>query len=496
MEKRTLICWIGRTDLNAAAGDTKAGLGPIAMVTTSRQFEEIQLLSNYDRKDSAKYAEWLKSHTQASIEQRHVPLTSPMNYGEIYEAAVAMLEGLKKSKRTQHWTFHLSPGTSAMAAVWIILAKTRFPAELIESSRESGVNTVDLPFDISADYVPARHSPSTEDVLRLTGGLPPLPAFDNIIHRCEAMKRAIGKAQRVSGFPVPVLILGESGTGKELFARAIHEASTRSRHPFIEVNCGAIPENLVESELFGHVQGAYTDAKQDRKGFLEQAHGGTLFLDEIGELPLNIQVKLLRALQEGQIQRVGGDKKTIVNFRVIAATHRNLANDVSTGRFREDLFHRIAVGVLHLPPLRDRPGDLNLLIEYYLKRLQAEVKSVCSTMSAGAKNLLCQHSWPGNIRELFNTIMRAAIWATGATIRPEDVRDAIISVSRSDAPSDGILGREIGDGFCLQEVLDEVATHYLTRAMADAESKKVAANLLGFGNTTTLTNWLSRLKLE
>jgi len=498
MGKQCLLCWVGKTDLNAAAGEV-AGLGPIAMAATVRNFDEIHLLSNYEKKASAGYVKWLGGHTQAAIQHRFVTLTSPMNYGEIYEAAVDTLLELSR-KGSKRWVFHLSPGTSAMAAVWIILARTRFPAELIESSLQSGVNTVDLPFEISADYLPARNSPNAEEILRLTGGLPPVPVFDKIIHRSEAMKRVIAKAQRISGFAVPVLILGESGTGKELFARAIHEASERANGPFVEVNCGAIPENLVESELFGHVAGAFTDAKHAREGYLERADGGTLFLDEIGELPLNIQVKLLRALQEGQIQRVGASKKTTVSFRIIAATHRNLAIDVSTGRFREDLFHRIAVGVLNLPPLRERPGDINLLVDYWVQRLQAEATTgsawVCPTLSAGAKNQLHQHSWPGNIRELFNTITRAAIWATETSIKPEDIREAMFSVSRSDAPKDRILDRALGNGFCLQTVLDDVTVHYLKRAMTDAESKQAASELLGFTNTTTLTNWLKKYAIE
>src|SRR5581483_8539743 len=242
---------------------------------------------------------------------------------------------------------HLSPGTPAMAAVWIILAKTRFPAKLIESSRQHGIRTASVPFEISADFLPDLLRRPDEELERLSAGLPPeAPEFADIVHRGAGMKRVILRSRRVAARSVPVLIEGETGTGKELLARAIHQASPRKGRPFVAVNCGAIPGELVESELFGHEKGAFTGATAQRKGHFQETDGGTLFLDEVGELPKPAQVKLLRALQEGEVVPIGSSRPVKVDVRLIADTNRSLVQDVAAGQFREDLFHRLAVAVL------------------------------------------------------------------------------------------------------------------------------------------------------
>ena len=217
----------------------------------------------------------------------HERLSGPTQFGEIYEAAIRGVQrAIGDSRRDVALTFHLSPGTPAMAAVWILLGKTRFPAELIESSKEHGVRTASVPFDISADFIPDLLREQDERLRLGSAGEPPeAPEFADIIHRSRVMERLIQRARRVAVRNVPVLIEGESGTGKEMLARAIHRASPRRDRPFVTVNCGAIPAELVESELFGHERGAFTGAKEPRKGYFEAANGGTLFLDEIGELP-------------------------------------------------------------------------------------------------------------------------------------------------------------------------------------------------------------------
>ena len=261
-------------------------------------------------------------------------LTGPTVFGEIDTAAVRGCEtALARNARDTSLTFHLSPGTPAMAAVWIILAKTRFPAELIESSRQHGVRTASVPFDISADYLPDLLRQPDRELERLSAGLPPAaPEFDAIIHRGGVMQRAILRARRIAPRSVPVLIEGETGTGKELMARAIHRTSPRRERPFIAVDCGALPPELVESELIGHEKGAFTGADRMRKEYFEVAGGGTLFLDEVGELPAPVQVKLLRVLQEGEVVRVGATKPIGIDVRVIAATNRTLTQEVRPGR--------------------------------------------------------------------------------------------------------------------------------------------------------------------
>ena len=383
-----------------------------------------------------------------------------------------------------------------MAAVWIILAKTRFPATMIESSREHGVRTASVPFDISADFLPDLLRQPDRELERLSAGLPPeAPEFDAIVHRSPVMQRVILRARRVAPRSIPVLLEGETGTGKELMARAIHQASPRRDRPFIAVNCGALPPELVESELFGHERGAFTGADRARPGYFVAANGGTLFLDEIGEVPPAAQVKLLRVLQEGAVVRVGATTPRDVDVRVIAATNRTLTEEVAGGRFREDLFYRLAVAVLKLPPLRERPGDVGLLADRLLQQIDAESASEpgyqSKKLSSSARNVLSRHPWPGNVRELSNTLRRAAIWSDGSSITAEDLHDALLPAARDRAAA--VLDRTLGNGFSLPQLLAEVARHYLARAMEEAANNKTrAAELVGLASYQTLTNWLSK----
>jgi len=495
--KKILICWIGFTDLRAAKETDDVGLGPIAQAVTVRQFDEVVLISDQPKSATKAYIAWLKSKSSTQIVLHHEKLSGPTHFGEIYEAAVRVLCATsRRHKEDIDLTFHLSPGSPPMAAVWIILSKTRFPAELIESSRGHGVRTASVPFDISADFIPDLLRRPDKRLARLSAGLPPeAPEFADIIHRSRVMKRAIARARRVAPRSVPVLIEGESGTGKELFARAIHKASPRREKPFVTVNCGAIPFELVESELFGHEKGAFTGAEKQHKGFFETANGGTLFLDEVGELPLPAQVKLLRALQEAEITRVGSTHAIQVDIRIIAATNRILTEEIAKGGFRADLFYRIAVAVLRIPPLRDRPGDLNLLIERLLDQINHESRQEPGykhkKISVSAKNLLLNHPWPGNVRELLNTLHRAAIWSAEETITAEDIREALLPPAPE--KNRGILNRPLGDGLNLQQVMGEVAGHYLARALDQTSGNKVrAARLLGLPNYQTFTNWYKK----
>ncbi|MBI2388949.1 MAG: sigma-54-dependent Fis family transcriptional regulator [Deltaproteobacteria bacterium] len=252
--------------------------------------------------------------------------------------------------------------------------------------------------------------------------------FDEILAKSASMLEIFRTIGKIADYKTTVLVVGESGVGKELVARAIHRRGNRGSGPFVAINCGAIPENLLESELFGHKKGAFTDATSDRRGLFEEAHGGTLFLDEIGELPLSLQVKLLRVLQEESIRRLGDVKDIRIDVRIIAATHRDLHAEVKAGRFREDLFYRLNVLPITLPPLRDRKEDIPLLIDHFLARNNVRLGTAIRGLDAEARKALIDYAWPGNVRELENTIERAMVLADSDLLHvqdlPERVREA------------------------------------------------------------------------
>jgi two-component system response regulator AtoC len=253
--------------------------------------------------------------------------------------------------------------------------------------------------------------------------------FESILAKSAQMVEVFKTIAKIADFKTTVLITGESGVGKELVAKAIHARSSRKSEPFVAINCGAIPENLLESELFGHRKGAFTDATADRRGLFEEANGGTLFLDEIGELPLNLQVKLLRVLQEQSIRRLGDTKDIKVDVRIVAATHRDLGAEAKAGRFRDDLFYRINVLPIAIPALRTRREDINLLVDHFIARNNARLGTQIRGVSSEGRKLLLEYAWPGNVRELENTIERAMVLADGEILQasdlPERVREAL-----------------------------------------------------------------------
>jgi two-component system response regulator AtoC len=250
-------------------------------------------------------------------------------------------------------------------------------------------------------------------------------SFGNIIGHSQEMEEIFETVRKVCEYKTTVMIYGESGTGKELVARAIHYNSSRRNKSFVAVNCAAIPENLLESELFGHKRGAFTDATRDKKGLFEEAEGGTVLLDEVGELPLHLQVKLLRVLQENEIRPVGDNRSIPIDVRIIAATLRNLENDVLDGRFRDDLFYRLNVVALKIPPLRDRKEDIPILVNYFITNNREKLGLPVYGVSKDAMAALLEHSWPGNIRELENCIERAMILTEGESITLESLPKAV-----------------------------------------------------------------------
>jgi two-component system response regulator AtoC len=252
--------------------------------------------------------------------------------------------------------------------------------------------------------------------------------FEDILAKSPRMQEIFRTITKIAEYKTTVLVTGESGVGKELVARAIHRRSTRRGGPFVAVNCGAIPENLLESELFGHKKGAFTDAVHDRRGLFEEATEGTLFLDEIGELPLGLQVKLLRVLEDEKIRRVGDTRDLQVDVRIITATHRDLHAETKAGRFREDLFYRLNVLPIHCPPLRERKDDIPLLIDHFVARNNTRLGTSIRGLDTETRRLLYEYAWPGNVRELENTIERAMVLSEGEQIiaadLPERIREA------------------------------------------------------------------------
>ncbi|TXH39056.1 MAG: AAA family ATPase [Burkholderiaceae bacterium] len=503
-KKRWLVSWIGNADLKASEGMEEVNAGPLATaLLDSTAFDRVCLLSNYDHARADAYCRWLQQLTCYacdSIDLQDIELTSPIDYASIYEEVSKHLKALGLPKDDVALTFHLSPGTPAMAAIWIMLAKTRFaPAKLIQTSQEQGLQAVDFEFDLANHFLPEYLQRSDARIERLSQGPAPVGSpFSKIVHRSAEIGRQVQLAQRVAAHDVPVLILGETGTGKELFAEAIRAASSRSEAPFITVDCGAMTRELASSELFGHVKGAFTGATSQRKGHFQEADGGTLFLDEVGDLPPDTQVQLLRALQSKEITPLGESKSTKVNVRVIAATHRDLVADVASGRFREDLFHRLAVGILHLPPLRERSDDLDLLIAKFLEQINADSKGKPEwqekVLSEDARKVMLAHDWPGNVRELYHTLLRSAIWSTDATIQAADVEASML---RTGPTQKDVLHRPLKHSFSLEALLDEVSIVYIRRALKKTgQRKSAAAKMLGFANHQTLNNWIKRLGLD
>lgn len=309
-----------------------------------------------------------------------------------------------------------------------------------------------------------------KEVRTLRAGQQTPPVFADLVGHSPAMQAVYKLIGRVADSDTTVLLTGESGTGKELVANAIHQHSKRAAGPLVKVNCAAIPEPLIEAELFGHEKGAFTNALIRRTGRFEEAHGGTLFLDEVAELPLSVQAKLLRAVQEHTIERLGSNRPLKLDFRLIAATAQNLEEAVTAGRFREDLFYRLnVVGVL-LPPLRDRREDIPLLVQRFVSRSERPV-----TIKSDALDLILAHDWPGNVRELENVVARAIAIAPGGVITKESI--AFSHPAPFESP-DWLQKIPFRQGY--KNVIGEVEAHLLRAALADAQGNKAkAATLLG-----------------
>jgi DNA-binding NtrC family response regulator len=330
------------------------------------------------------------------------------------------------------------------------------------------------------------------EVMRLKSALHERHAEDRIIGQAPGIRRAIELALNVADTQTSVLIQGESGTGKELLANLIHFNSGREDQPYIKLNCGAIPETLLESELFGHEKGAFTDARARRRGRFEEADNGTLFLDEIGEMSLSAQVRLLRVLQDGEFTRVGGNELLKTDVRVIAASNVDLEHSVETGAFRRDLFYRLSVFPIRLPPLRERPEDIHPLVIHFLEHYKQKTGRFISGISKDALQALVEYEWLGNVRELENAVERAVIIASGRSIELDDLPEAIservfderaqLRRERAEAASEG---RAITLEIDVPSTIDEIERQAISATLDYTGGDKTrAARTLGIGRKT------------
>ncbi len=328
-----------------------------------------------------------------------------------------------------------------------------------------------------------------EEVKRLRRVVDETRRMGDLLGACPAMRRVYDLVDRVADEPTTVLVTGESGTGKELVARALHERSKRRAGPFVAINCAALPEPLLESELFGHVKGAFTDAREKRAGLLVDAHEGTLFLDEIGDMPVTVQVKLLRALEERKVRPVGATTEIPFDARVVAATHKDLESAVEEGRFREDLYYRLNVLQIELPPLRARGGDVLLLAQHFLDHFAERSGRRVGALSSAVAEKLLAYAWPGNVRELQNCMERAVALARYEQISVEDLPEKIRNYQRSHV----LLASDNPDELVS---MDEVERRYALRVLeAVGGNKNMAARVLGW-DRKTLYRRLDRWEME
>ena len=522
--RRILFSWIGYTDLRAMAASLPAdeqrevlkGInpptpldgqpGPLKCLLDLESFDEVHLLSDHGPVKNRHYLKWLGGAPVL----HPVKLTNPTDYPDVFKVVDEELAAVVSVPRPHALDLcvHLSPGTPTMTAIWLLLGKSKYHPATFFQTHAGKAWVTDIPFDLVVDYVPQVLRDADARLQRLAGQSPQeVAGFEGIVGDCPKLRVAVGAARRAAQRDVSVLLLGESGTGKEKFARAIHDASPRKANKFVPINCAAFSKELLESELFGHVKGAFSGAVASRDGAFKEADGGTLFLDEVGECDPAMQVKLLRVLQPPDndpchrvFYRVGDSKPITSNVRIIAATNRDLHAAIGRGDFRDDLYYRLAVITVKLPPLRERREDVPLLVRRFVAQInenfaRQEPGYKHKSVSSSAMAFVRKQPWPGNVRQLYNTLVQAAVMTDGDVLDRQDIAAAVAEVPGK--PAVDPLEQPLGDGFSLVDFLEEIQRHYLVRAMKEAGGVKTrAAQLLGYKNYQTLAAQLERLKIE
>ena len=356
--------------------------------------------------------------------------------------------------------------------------------QAVEALKEGAMDYVVKPFDVEELKIIVSHGLERgklkQENILLKKQLRDKFSFENIVGNSKKMREVYSLIEKISATDSTVLVKGESGTGKELAARAIYFLSHRREKPFVSINCGAVPENLLETELFGHMKGSFTGAIADKKGMFEMAEGGILFLDEIGEMSALTQVKLLRALQDKRIRRVGGTEEISVDARIISATNQNLKKKIEEGKFREDLFYRLNVLSLVMPPLRKRKEDLPLLVSHFIKKYCQEMGRKTKRIAPEVMNVLESYPWPGNVRELENVIERVIAIEERGIITKESLPEELLAPHKK--PDTTYL---FEPGFSLNVHLDDIAKNYIKQARQAAGGKlRETASLLGISYRT------------
>ena len=472
--------------------------GPIETAVHDHAYDRIVLLWSYNEMTPAgEYAGFIGRQCRIV----HLHITNPISYSEIYTAVDKTLTDTDNILDI-HRHILLSSGTPAMGAVWLLLGKTKYPATFLQAYKGSIIQT-DIPFDLKVDVIHKLLKSNDKAIGEIPDSmLADASGFREIVGNGEAMRKAVNTGRRVALHDVNVLLTGESGTGKELFARAIHLAGQRHGRPFIAVNCGALPQNLLESELFGYRKGAFTGAAREKDGLFKKADGGTLFLDEIGECPLEMQKTLLRVLQPPsgksltcrEFIPVGGTEVVHSDVRIIAATNRNLLEAASSGRFRSDLYYRLASISICLPPLRERGSDIALIADHLLSRINAELAKgrgyVEKHFSVGAIRAMEVAGWPGNVRELLNAITQGAVMALGDTITAEDMG---LDAGECGSPPPLVAIREVSD-LNLDKAISELKRKFIMLAVEQSgNSKSKAYKLLGMKSYQRLDSMMKSL---
>jgi two-component system response regulator AtoC len=424
---------------------------------------------------------------------RHMLATLLVRFGYRIEAVGDGLQALEKVRR-RHYDFvlcdlkmprmdgmgFLEAARDHLCETTVIMMSAYGSIDTaIEAMKRGAYDYISKPFKTDEVYLALKKAEERENLRRENSRLRREIAdiredvtFGKLVGRSKAMRAVFHLAAKVAEYTTTVLITGESGTGKELVAHGIHTHSSRAKKPFIPVNCGGIPENLLESEFFGYRKGAFTGADRNKKGLFEEAEGGTIFLDEIGELPLSLQVKFLRVLQESEIRPIGESKTRAIDVRVIAATAKDLEEEVREGRFREDLFYRLNVMPVHMPPLRDRAEDIPLLCRHFIRRFNSALGKSIQGVSPEALQQLTAHAWRGNVRELENLLERAVILADGPLLQPSHFPQKFDATP----PDPGLNG--LLDGFSLKRAQRIIEKHLITKALEETGGNRTRATQL------------------